>query len=130
MDNSTKEHMLALQGGRTPLQETHPARPFSSTSIAPSRVGEASSVSRTKDTHCIYPTLPGWGNTSPPLPSTSYVDCLMSDMTALLDHLYPERGRDIKLYVAGGSTFRHRYCTVPPSRTDSRTGDASSACCS
>ncbi|KAG6378189.1 Alpha/Beta hydrolase protein [Boletus reticuloceps] len=114
MDNSTKERKLALQGGRT-LAYVTAGNPSSTTVLlclhGTFAVGEASSVSRTlvsKDTHRIYPTLPGWGNTSPPLPSTSYVDCLMSDMTVLLDHLYPDRGRDIKLYVAGGS-----FGTVP-----------------
>ncbi|KAH0840067.1 hypothetical protein J3R83DRAFT_1034 [Lanmaoa asiatica] len=63
-------------------------------SLAPSR-------QRTSTTS--VPTLPGWGNTSPPFPSTPYVDCIISDMTAILDHLYPENGRDIKLYVSGGS---------------------------
>ncbi|KAG6378860.1 hypothetical protein JVT61DRAFT_13140 [Boletus reticuloceps] len=54
------------------------------------------------------PHAPRLGNTSPPPSSTSYVDCLTSDVTALLDHLYPDRGRDIQLYVAGGS-----FGTVP-----------------
>lgn len=71
---------------------------------------ETSRVSRiiaSKNIH-ICPTLPGWGNTSPPPPSAFYVDCLAGDMTALLDHLYPDRGRAITLYVAGGS-----FGTVP-----------------
>lgn len=70
-------------------------------------VGDASQTSRVllnKNVHFITPTLPGWGNTSPPPPSTPYRDCLTSDMTMLLSHLYPDsNGRDIKLYIAGGS---------------------------
>ncbi|KAG1780135.1 Alpha/Beta hydrolase protein [Suillus placidus] len=70
-------------------------------------VGDASQTSHvllSKNVHFITPTLPGWGNTSPPPPSTPYRDCLTSDMTTLLSHLYPDfNGRDIKLYLAGGS---------------------------
>jgi pimeloyl-ACP methyl ester carboxylesterase len=70
-------------------------------------VGDASQTSHvllSKNVHFITPTLPGWGNTSPPPPSTPYRDCLTSDMTALLSYLYPDfNGRNIKLYLAGGS---------------------------
>ncbi|KAF8450373.1 Alpha/Beta hydrolase protein [Boletus edulis BED1] len=114
MENSTKEHELVLQGGRTIAYAT--SGNASSTTVllylhGAFTIGETSRVSRTlaaKDIHHICPTLPGWGNTSPPPSSTSYVDCLTSDVTALLDHLYPDRGRDIRLYVAGGS-----FGTVP-----------------
>lgn len=75
-------------------------------------IGDASQTSHvllSKDVHFITPTLPGWGNTSPPPPSTLYRDCLTSDMTMLLSHLYPDfDGRNIKLYIAGGS-----FGTVP-----------------
>ncbi|KAG1753900.1 Alpha/Beta hydrolase protein [Suillus paluster] len=75
-------------------------------------VGDASQTSPvllSKNVHFITPTLPGWGNTSPPTPSTLYHDCLTSDMTTLLSHLYPDsNGSDIKLYIAGGS-----FGTVP-----------------
>ncbi|KAI9574538.1 Alpha/Beta hydrolase protein [Boletus coccyginus] len=109
MDDSTLESTLALPGGRTLAYAT--SGNASSTTVllylhGSFTVGEVSKASRTiasKNIHHICPTLPGWGNTSPPPPSTSYIDCLTSDMTALLDHLYPERGRDIKLYVSGGS---------------------------
>lgn len=109
MDPSTHERTLALAGGRTLAYAT--SGDASSTTVllylhGTFTIGETTRPSRTiasKNVHNIRPTLPGWGNTSPPPPSTSYVDCLTSDMTALLDHLYPESGRNIKLYVAGGS---------------------------
>ncbi|KAG8215389.1 Alpha/Beta hydrolase protein [Butyriboletus roseoflavus] len=114
MDESTHESTLALPGGRTLAYATS-GNPHSTTVLlylhGSFTVGQTSKVSRAialKDIHYISPTLPGWGNTSPPSPPTPYVDCLTSDMTALLDHLYPENGRDIKLYVSGGS-----FGTVP-----------------
>ncbi|KAI9574537.1 hypothetical protein HD554DRAFT_2047733 [Boletus coccyginus] len=114
MDDSTHESKLALPGGRTLAYATS-GNASSATVLlylhGAFTVGETSRPSHTtasKNIHHICPTLPGWGNTSPPPPSTSYIDCLTSDMTALLDHLYPERGRDIKLYVSGGS-----FGTVP-----------------
>lgn len=114
MDTSTQESKLALPGGRTLAYATAGNAPSTTVFLylhGAFTVGETSRVSpivASKDVHHICPTLPGWGNTSPPLPSTPYVDCLTGDMTVLLDHLYPERGRDIKLYVAGGS-----FGTVP-----------------
>ncbi|KAG0700494.1 Alpha/Beta hydrolase protein [Suillus ampliporus] len=75
-------------------------------------VGDASQTSPvilSKNVHFVTPTLPGWGNTSPPPPSTSYHDCLTSDMTTLLSHMYPDsNSNDIKLYIAGSS-----FGTVP-----------------
>jgi len=114
MGDPTHESKLALPGGRTLAYAT--SGNASSTTVllylhGAFTVGEASTFSRTmasKNIHRICPTLPGWGNTSPPPSSMPYIDCLTSDMTALLDHLYPERGRDIKLYVSGGS-----FGTVP-----------------
>lgn len=114
MDDSTHESTLALAGGRTLAYAT--SGNASSTTVVlylhgALTIGETSNVSRTiasQNVHFICPTLPGWGNTSPPSRSTSYVDCLTSDMITLLDHLYPEHGREIKLYVSGGS-----FGTVP-----------------
>ncbi|KIJ70215.1 hypothetical protein HYDPIDRAFT_78461 [Hydnomerulius pinastri MD-312] len=110
----TQEKKLSLAGGRT-LAYATAGNPSSTTVFlylhGAFTIGETSRPSpviTSKNIHQICPTLPGWGNTSPPPPSTSYVDCLTSDMTALLDHLYPENGNDIKLYVAGGS-----FGTVP-----------------
>ncbi|KAG2122471.1 Alpha/Beta hydrolase protein [Suillus clintonianus] len=63
-----------------------------------------SPVLLSKNIHLIMPTLPGWGNTSPPPPSTPYNDCIASDMTTLLSHLYPDSNdRGIKLYISGSS---------------------------
>lgn len=111
MVDATHERKLALPGGRTLAYAT--SGNASSTTVllylhGAFTVGETSKVSRTiasKNVHRVCPTLPGWGKTSPPPPSTSYVDCLTGDMTTLLDHLYPEREqrRDIKLYLSGGS---------------------------
>ncbi|KAH7916320.1 Alpha/Beta hydrolase protein [Hygrophoropsis aurantiaca] len=107
--SSNFERKLSLLGGRTLAYEE--AGTTSSKIVVlylhgAFTVGEASqpsSVLLRKGVHYVAPTLPGWGNTSSPPPSTSYVDCLTTDMTALLDHLYPEDNHDITLYVAGGS---------------------------
>ncbi|KIK99504.1 hypothetical protein PAXRUDRAFT_822662 [Paxillus rubicundulus Ve08.2h10] len=115
MTDSSQENKLILAGGRTLAYATS-GNPSSTTVILYLHglftIGETSRVSRviaSKDVHYICPTLPGWGNTSPPFPSVSYADCLTGDMTALLDHLYPDTERPpIKLYVAGGS-----FGTVP-----------------
>ncbi|KIK96951.1 hypothetical protein PAXRUDRAFT_137309 [Paxillus rubicundulus Ve08.2h10] len=108
MTDSSQEKKLALPGGRTLAYATSGNQ--SSTTVilyihGAFTIGETSRVSRavlSKDVHYVCPTLLGWGNTSLPLPSTSYVECLTSDMTALLDHLYPDE-RHIRLYVAGAS---------------------------
>ncbi|KAG8218784.1 Alpha/Beta hydrolase protein [Butyriboletus roseoflavus] len=114
MNDSTHESTLPLPGGRTLAYATS-GNVHSTTVLlylhGAFTVGETSKIHRaiaSKDIHHICPTLPGWGNTSPPFPSTPYVDCLFSDITALLDRFYPENGRDIKLYVSGGS-----FGTVP-----------------
>ncbi|EGO01804.1 hypothetical protein SERLA73DRAFT_177321 [Serpula lacrymans var. lacrymans S7.3] len=112
MDESV-EKKLALPGGRTLAYAE--AGTLTSTTIilylhGAFTVGEASKTSQiilSKNIRYVAPTLPGWGNTSPPLPSTSYPACLTSDITALLEHLYPNN-HAIKLYIAGGS-----FGTVP-----------------
>ncbi|KAH7924041.1 alpha/beta-hydrolase [Leucogyrophana mollusca] len=112
--SASHERKLALLGGRTLAYEQ--AGNTSSPIVVlylhgAFTIGEASkpsSVILSKGVHYVAPTLPGWGNTSSPLPSTSYVDCILSDMTVLLNHLYPEGSRNITLYVAGGS-----YGTAP-----------------
>jgi hypothetical protein len=109
VDSTHAESTLALPGGRTLAYATFGNA--SSTTVllylhGAFTVGETSRVSRSiasKHIHFVCPTLPGWGNTSAPPPATSYVDCLAGDMTALLDHLYPGGGRDIRLYLSGGS---------------------------
>ncbi|KAG9317599.1 Alpha/Beta hydrolase protein [Chiua virens] len=114
METASHERTLALAGGRTLAYAT--SGDASSTTVVlylhgAFTTGETSHVSSaiaSKHVHYVCPTLPGWGNTSPPATSTPYIDCLISDMTTLLDHFYPENGRDIKLYLSGGS-----YGTVP-----------------
>lgn len=109
MDDFTHESTLTLPGDRTLAYAT--SGNVSSTTVllylhGALGIGETSKVSpiiASKSIYHICPTLPGWGNTSPPSPSTPYVDCITGDITALLDHLYPENGRDLKLYIAGGS---------------------------
>jgi pimeloyl-ACP methyl ester carboxylesterase len=109
-DHNSSERYLALTGGRT-LAYAEAGNISSKTIVlylhGSFTVGDASKVSPVllkKNIHFISPTLPGWGNTSGPLPSTSYNDCLTSDMVALLSHHYPDfNGHDIKLYLAGGS---------------------------
>jgi len=114
-DNSSGERYLDLPGGRT-LAYAETGNISSKTVVlylhGAFTIGDASKPSPvllSKDIHFISPTLPGWGNTSPPPPSTSYNDCLTSDMSALLTHHYPDSNiHDIKLYIAGGS-----FGTVP-----------------
>ncbi|KAG2146689.1 Alpha/Beta hydrolase protein [Suillus clintonianus] len=109
-DISPGEQFLPLRDGRT-LAYTEAGNLSSKTVVLFLHgfftVGNASQMSPVllnKNVHVIAPTLPGWGNTSPPPPSTPYHDCLTSDMTMLLSHLYPDSNdRDIKLYIAGGS---------------------------
>ncbi|KAG1755835.1 Alpha/Beta hydrolase protein [Suillus lakei] len=109
-DTGSGEILLPLRDGRTLAYEE--AGNLSSKTIVLYLHGfftfgdasETTPVLFSKNVHFITPTLPGWGSTSPPPPSTPYRDCLTSDMTTLLSHLYPDsNGRDIKLYVAGGS---------------------------
>ncbi|KAI0649367.1 Alpha/Beta hydrolase protein [Trametes meyenii] len=59
--------------------------------------------------HHISPTLPGWGNTSPLLPGTTFAETVVGDTLALLRHLYPTYDpTTLRIYVAGGS-----FGTVP-----------------
>ncbi|KAJ3488740.1 hypothetical protein NLI96_g2617 [Meripilus lineatus] len=60
-----------------------------------------------KRVHFIAPTLPGWGNSSPPPPSTSFRDYLYEVTTTLINHLYNDTTK-LRLYISGGS-----YGTVP-----------------
>ncbi|KAG0704511.1 Alpha/Beta hydrolase protein [Suillus ampliporus] len=109
-DVGSDERFLPLRDGRTLAYEE--AGNLSSKTVVLYLHGfftvgyasETSPVLLSKNVHFVTPTLPGWGNTSPPPPSTLYHDCLTSDMTTLLSHLYPDsNGSDIKLYIAGGS---------------------------
>lgn len=54
-------------------------------------VGDASRskpVLISKGVHFIAPTLPGYGNTSPPAQTTTYAATIARDISALLDHLH------------------------------------------
>ena len=65
-------------------------------------VRQKSSVLLDKGVHFVAPTLPGWGKSSNPRDSTSYVASLAADITALIDHLHPNTP-NLRLYIAGGS---------------------------
>ncbi|KDQ64721.1 hypothetical protein JAAARDRAFT_28365 [Jaapia argillacea MUCL 33604] len=104
----SNEKLLALQGGRT-LAYADYGDSSSSTVVfffhGAFFVGDASSKSPVllqKGVHCITPTLPGWGNTSPVPPSTPYVSCLISDVTFILQHLHPN-DPNLRIFVAGAS---------------------------
>lgn len=63
--------------------------------------------------HFLAPTLPGWGNTSPPSAGLSFAHSVLEDTKALIDHLYPTDPTDgtrslQRIYVGGGS-----FGTVP-----------------
>ncbi|KAG0705515.1 Alpha/Beta hydrolase protein [Suillus ampliporus] len=111
IDIGSLERLIPLRNGRT-LAYTEAGNLSSKTVVLHFHglftVGDASRTSPailSKNIHFVMPTLPGWGNTSPPPPSTLYHDCITSDMTALLSHLYPNsNGSGIKLYI-GGSSF-------------------------
>jgi pimeloyl-ACP methyl ester carboxylesterase len=78
----------------------------------------------TRDVHFLAPTLHGWGLTSPSLPGSSFVETLLADMRALLDHLYPSGLEDVEIHVAGGSygsapaqiLYGASYDLFPPGR--------------
>lgn len=60
--------------------------------------------------HWITPSIPGHGQSSPTAPGVDFYVSFVRDVTALLDHLYPEDDEDgdedhgfDDLYVAGGS---------------------------
>ena len=99
------EQLLALPGGRT-LAYEHAGNLTSSTVVIFFlTVGDASrpnSVLISKGVHFISPTLPGYGNTSPPSHNTTYAATIAHDTTTLLDHLHA-RASDLSLYIGGGS---------------------------
>jgi len=109
----SEETLLALPGGRTLAYAT--AGDSSSSTIfiffhGAFSVGNAkrsSPVLIENGVHFIAPTLPGWGNSSPTACNTPYTTSLITDISALIDHLHPNT-TDIKIYIGGGS-----YGTVP-----------------
>ena len=60
-----------------------------------------------KKVHYIAPTLPAWGNSSPPPSSQSFRDYLYEIVAALINHLHPDT-TGLRLYISGGS-----FGTVP-----------------
>ncbi|OAX43837.1 hypothetical protein K503DRAFT_795908 [Rhizopogon vinicolor AM-OR11-026] len=106
--NATCAKNLSITSSLSALHTPDNAIPSFFTCTEPFTIGDASKPSPvllSKDAHFISLTLPGWSNTSPPPPSTSYNACLTrSDMTALLTHHYSNSNiHDIKLYISGGS---------------------------
>ena len=59
-------------------------------------------IVKEKGLHHIAFTLPGWGDTSPVPPSSTFAQTLIGDITTLFDHLYTDTS-NLKIYVAGGS---------------------------
>jgi hypothetical protein len=64
-------------------------------------------VVKEKGLHHVAFTLPGWGDSSPVPPSSTFARTILGDITALFDHLYTNTS-NLKIYVAGGS-----FGTVP-----------------
>jgi pimeloyl-ACP methyl ester carboxylesterase len=106
------EKYLELSDGRT-LAYAESGNSSSSTLVIYMHgmftVGRASDskVLVEKDIHYIAPTLPGWGTSSPRNKDKSFALGLVSDITALIDHIHPH-DLNLKIYVAGGS-----FGTVP-----------------
>lgn len=108
-----EQKLLALPGGRT-LAYADAGNTSSSTIVVffhgMFSIGDArrpSPVLMDMGVHFVTPTLPGWGTSSSPLGSMSYATSLASDITALINHLHPDKN-GLKLYICGGS-----YGTVP-----------------
>ena len=63
------------------------------------------SVLNENGVHRIAPTLPGWGETSPPIQSQSFHECLFHDVTAIVDHFHPgwrlPGSPKLRLYLVG-----------------------------
>lgn len=99
---------LALSGGRT-MAYANAGDTSSSTAVlffhgffSAGDASRPSPVIIEKGVHFVAPTLPGWGQSSPPNNTLTYAASLAADITALLNHLYP-RSTDLKLYIGGGS---------------------------
>lgn len=104
----SEQKLLNLPEGRK-LSYAEAGNPTSSTLIiflhGAFSIGDArrpSSVLLDRGVHFVAPTLPGWGKSSNPQDSMSYVASLATDITALIDCLHPETP-DLRLYIAGGS---------------------------
>ena len=106
------EKYLELSDGRT-LAYAESGNSSSSTLVIYMHgmftIGRASDskVLMEKDIHYISPTLPGWGTSSPRNKDKLFALGIISDITALIDHLHPH-DLNLKIYIAGGS-----FGTVP-----------------
>jgi pimeloyl-ACP methyl ester carboxylesterase len=67
--------------------------------IAPNQY---SPVLREKGVHFLTPTLPGWGESSSVPRSSTFVSCILADVSALITHVHPDASK-LKLYICGGS---------------------------
>ena len=113
IETPASEKYLKLSDGRT-LAYAESGNNASSTLViffhgmfGIGRISNPSKVLLEKDVHFISPTLPGWGASSPRNKDKSFTLGIISDITALIDHLYPH-DLNLKIYIAGGS-----YGTVP-----------------
>ncbi|KAI0671498.1 Alpha/Beta hydrolase protein [Trametes maxima] len=114
---SVEEQLLSLPDGRT-LAYEHSGPPDSNLvfiwyhglfSVGDATVPLNPGPVQRRNAHYVSPTLPGWGNTSPLLPGTTFAETVVGDTLALLRHLYPTYDpTTLRIYVAGGS-----FGTVP-----------------
>ncbi|KAK0205048.1 Alpha/Beta hydrolase protein [Desarmillaria ectypa] len=68
-------------------------------------VGRATRISlalRELGVHFVAPTLPGWGTSDSRPKDLPYPACLISDFTALINHLHPN-DENLRIYISGGS---------------------------
>jgi hypothetical protein len=107
----SNEQILTLPGGRQ-LAYEHNGSPNSTKVViffhGIFSIGTADyllPVVRDREMHSIAPTLPGWGNSSPVPPGTTFAAYLVSAVSALLDHLHPltSAGPAPEIYLSGGS---------------------------
>lgn len=106
--NMTAEKLLTLPGGRK-LAYEHAGIFTSLTlviffhgSLSVGSAARPSPVLLSKGVHYVAPTLPGYGNTSPPARGTTYTATIANDISTLIQHLYPETS-NISLYICGHS---------------------------
>lgn len=110
---SSKEKLLVLPDGRTLAYEDGGNTSssfvviFLTGLLSVGMVRRLSPALQAKGAHFIAPTLPGYGNTSPPSPGTPYSITIAQDISALLTYLHPEVS-ELELYISGGS-----FGTVP-----------------
>ncbi|PPQ65225.1 hypothetical protein CVT26_000202 [Gymnopilus dilepis] len=101
-----EEKYLELSDGRT-LAYSESGDPSSSSLViyfhGAFAVGDAKQVSPfllEKNVHSVYPTLPGWGTSSPRPRDTPYHVTLASDISELIIHLHPH-DLNLKIFLGG-----------------------------